>query len=173
MTPPGFATHKVVLKHPSIIPPKSGQRPLQPQEKFRHAVQPPELGFVNMFGYVSLIPLIFGILKPDSPTFTATLDKITLNCSGPRTGFAPWPPTRPWTTSGTRSTTRATGEAPSGLTSTSSRSKPCTTIRKWRGQYHKTGYVWEQYDDATGKGKGCRPFTGWSSLVVLMMAEEY
>lgn len=40
-------------------------------------------------------------------------------------------------------------------------------------QYLKSGYVWEQYNDATGEGSGCRPFTGWSSLVVLMMAEQY
>lgn len=40
-------------------------------------------------------------------------------------------------------------------------------------QYLKTGFIWEQYDDKTGNGKGCRPFTGWSALVVLMMGENY
>ncbi len=38
-------------------------------------------------------------------------------------------------------------------------------------EYHRTGFVWEQYDDTTGRGKGCKPFTGWSALVVLMMGE--
>ncbi|XP_026532287.1 mannosyl-oligosaccharide glucosidase [Notechis scutatus] len=40
-------------------------------------------------------------------------------------------------------------------------------------QYLHSGYVWEQYNDSTGRGQGCYPFTGWSALVVLMMAEEY
>jgi len=40
--------------------------------------------------------------------------------------------------------------------------------------YFKSGYFWEQYDNAaSGKGKGAHPFTGWTSLVVLMMAEIY
>ena len=40
-------------------------------------------------------------------------------------------------------------------------------------EYKRTGYVWEQYNDRTGEGQGCRPFTGWSALVVLIMGEEY
>lgn len=27
-------------------------------------------------------------------------------------------------------------------------------------QYARTGYVWEQYNDKTGEGQGCKPFTG-------------
>jgi len=39
-------------------------------------------------------------------------------------------------------------------------------------EYLRTGYIWEQYNDATGEGKGCRPFTGWSALFVLMMGQD-
>ncbi|KAL8201349.1 hypothetical protein R6Q57_012688 [Mikania cordata] len=39
--------------------------------------------------------------------------------------------------------------------------------------YKQTGYLWEQYDQKKGNGKGAHPFTGWTSLVVLIMAESY
>ena len=46
-------------------------------------------------------------------------------------------------------------------------------IRNIFRNYQVTGYIWEQYNDVTGKGQGCYPFTGWSALVTLMMAEHY
>ncbi|KDP35806.1 hypothetical protein JCGZ_10442 [Jatropha curcas] len=46
-------------------------------------------------------------------------------------------------------------------------------IRNVVQNYHKTGFLWEQYDQTKGKGKGARLFTGWTSLVLLIMAETY
>ncbi len=45
-------------------------------------------------------------------------------------------------------------------------------LRNLVWQYSRTGYIWEQYDDVTGAGKGSHPFTGWSALLVLMAAEQ-
>ena len=41
------------------------------------------------------------------------------------------------------------------------------------GEYERTGYTWEQFDSTTGHGRRNHPFTGWTSLVVLIMAETY
>ncbi|KAF7322776.1 Mannosyl-oligosaccharide glucosidase [Mycena chlorophos] len=40
-------------------------------------------------------------------------------------------------------------------------------------EYQRTGYVWEQYDSNTGQGMRSHPFTGWTSLVTLILAETY
>ncbi|KAI8083468.1 glycoside hydrolase [Thamnidium elegans] len=46
-------------------------------------------------------------------------------------------------------------------------------IRNVYKNYKKTGYAWEQYAESDGKGLHSHPFTGWTSLVLLIMAEEY
>ncbi|KAK7368446.1 hypothetical protein VNO80_10472 [Phaseolus coccineus] len=46
-------------------------------------------------------------------------------------------------------------------------------IRNIVRNYQQSGFLWEQYDQIKGKGKGAHPFTGWTSLVVLIMAEAY
>ncbi|KAH7915973.1 glycoside hydrolase [Hygrophoropsis aurantiaca] len=40
-------------------------------------------------------------------------------------------------------------------------------------EYQRTGYVWEQYDAINGEGRRSHPFTGWTSLVTLILAEKY
>ncbi|CAH0487051.1 unnamed protein product [Peronospora farinosa] len=46
-------------------------------------------------------------------------------------------------------------------------------------EYERTGYLWEQYSgdihsvQQYGRGQRCHPFTGWTALVVNIMAEIY
>lgn len=40
-------------------------------------------------------------------------------------------------------------------------------------QHAESGFLWEHYSDSSGRGQGCRPFAGWTALVVLAMAEDY
>ena len=39
-------------------------------------------------------------------------------------------------------------------------------------QYKQDGFLFESYDSVTGRGRGTRPFTGWTALVVLLMNDE-
>ena len=49
----------------------------------------------------------------------------------------------------------------------------CTRADRASQEYERTGYVWEQYNARTGHGQRNKPFTGWTSLVALIMAEKY
>ncbi|CAL0329723.1 unnamed protein product [Lupinus luteus] len=46
-------------------------------------------------------------------------------------------------------------------------------IRNIVRNYKDSGFLWEQFEQDEGKGHGSHPFTGWTSLVVLIMAEAY
>jgi mannosyl-oligosaccharide glucosidase len=46
-------------------------------------------------------------------------------------------------------------------------------IKNVHKEYERTGYVWEQYDANHGEGKRSHPFTGWTSLISLILSEKY
>ncbi|KAI9187570.1 Processing alpha glucosidase I [Blastocladiella emersonii ATCC 22665] len=46
-------------------------------------------------------------------------------------------------------------------------------IRTVERAYAKAGFLFENYHGETGEPRGSHPFTGWSALVVLIMAEQY
>ncbi|OLL22364.1 putative mannosyl-oligosaccharide glucosidase [Neolecta irregularis DAH-3] len=39
-------------------------------------------------------------------------------------------------------------------------------------EWERTGFAWEQYDQETGRGQRSFPFTGWTSMVIMIMAEK-
>lgn len=46
-------------------------------------------------------------------------------------------------------------------------------VRNIADQFERSGFFWEQYNDRTGEGMGTRPFTGWTALVLNILAENY
>ncbi|KAJ3278669.1 Processing alpha glucosidase I [Borealophlyctis nickersoniae] len=46
-------------------------------------------------------------------------------------------------------------------------------VKTITAEYERTEFFWEQYDAFDGRGKRSHPFTGWTALVVLIMAEIY
>ena len=48
-----------------------------------------------------------------------------------------------------------------------------TVLRTVLSNMQQTGQLWEQYDDAEGKGIRGHPFSGWTSLVTNIMSEKY
>lgn len=181
---------------PERVEEKNG-RPPRPPRFIRRVDDPPTPRFVNMFGYVSLFPMLLHILKSDSAQLRIILSSLD-------------DPNLLWTPYGLRSLAanaplyraRNTEHDPpywrnpiwininflalKALHEYSQEYGAISAVAKEKytklrsgiidnilREYWRTGYIWEQYDDRTGEGKGCRPFTGWSALLVLIMAEDY
>lgn len=44
-------------------------------------------------------------------------------------------------------------------------------VRNIVNQYNRTGFLWENYNDKSGVGMGSHPFTGWTSLFILIASD--
>lgn len=161
----------------------------------RNVLTPPRYQCVHDDGYVALFPLLMKLLAPDNPKLERMLRDLTrpellwtpyglrsiattsyyyerFNPDGPywrgtiwinmnfmtlralhhyRTTFGPY--------------SNAVGEIYDKLRS--------NLINNVHQQFKETGYVWEYYSDHNGKGGGNHPFTGWSALIVNIIAERY
>ncbi|CAG0884148.1 unnamed protein product [Cyprideis torosa] len=163
----------------------------------RKELEPPKEGFVPSFGYVSLFPLLLRILQPDSPR----LGKLLMDLRRPDLLWTPFG-LRSLARTAPLYMKRNTEHDPpywrgpiwinmnylalKALHHYGSLKGPHQSVARELYQelrrnvvenivneYLKTGSLWEQYNDKTGKGQGCRPFTGWTSLIVLIIAEKY
>lgn len=198
----GLHTDAVVLKRSQQIAPvnKAGSRNknIDIPNKIRIATKPPEYRFVDTsFGYVSLFPFLLEILAPDAQPLAKILD----NIHDPNILWTPYG-LRSLSKSAPLYMKRNTDDDPpywrgqiwinmnylavKALHHYGSQPGPYSEqakriyvelrhnlVRNIIKQYKRTGYVWEQYNDSTGEGSGCKPFTGWSALAVLMMSEQY
>ncbi|KAH8395183.1 hypothetical protein KR222_000519 [Zaprionus bogoriensis] len=198
----GLHTDSVALKNLlPLVKPQAAQRggtAHQQQAKQRYTLKPPDYKFVSsMFGYVSLFPLLLEQLDYDSPY----LGKILRDLRDPEqlwTDFGlrslsrnsplymipnteddpPYWRGSIWININylAAKALRHYGQIQGPHMATSRKlynELRKNLVKNIFKQYRRSGYIWEQYDDTTGEGKGCHPFTGWTALVVLLMAEQF
>lgn len=190
----GLHTDKVELKRPTA-PPRSPASP----DFIRVVMDDPVLRFVDTtFGYVSLFPFILQIVDADSSMLERILNDLqrtdllwtkfglrSLAKSSPlymkyNTEHDPPYWRGPIWINLNYLTLRALnyyGEVAPGPFQLKAKKiykeLRDNIIKNMIGQYKKSGFIWENYGDSYGEGKGSHPFNGWSSLVVLIMAEIY
>ncbi|XP_042432224.1 mannosyl-oligosaccharide glucosidase GCS1-like isoform X2 [Zingiber officinale] len=166
------------------------------KELIRETLEKPQLKLVPHLGYVSLFPFMMGIIPPESPVLEKQLRLIS-NRSTLWTEYGLRSLSRTSSLYMKRNTEHDppywrgpiwinmnymilsalhhySQDGPYKVTAgTLYQDLRSNLISNIARNYHKTGFLWEQYDQQTGKGKGQRPFTGWTSLVILMMSESY
>ncbi|XP_024994177.1 mannosyl-oligosaccharide glucosidase GCS1-like isoform X1 [Cynara cardunculus var. scolymus] len=189
----GNHTEKVRLRRQLVE--KDGNVPSL--ELVREVLEKPSLGLVPHIGYVSLFPFIWKIIPSKSWILEKQLDIIS-NTSILWTNYG----LRSLSKTSSMYMRRNTEHDPpywrgpiwmnmnylilSSLHYYSKEEGPyreragtiydelrSNLIRNVMKNHKQTGYLWEQYDQKKGNGKGAHPFTGWTSLVLLIMAESY
>jgi len=191
----GFHTDDVTLtrhKPPPHVHPSQVS-----SEKTRQVNSDPQLGFVNAHGYISLFPFLLQLLSPDSDKLGIILTSLT----NPDLLYTPYGLRSLSKNSPLYMKKNTEHDAPYwrgpiwininflAIRSLHHYSKVEGPHQSLAGEvynmlregvvgnvmkeYYRTGYVWEQYNDITGEGQGCKPFTGWSALTVLIMGETY
>lgn len=161
------------------------------------AKQGPSLRYVNAVGYVSLFPFLLQILDPASPK----LEKVLKDLKDPEKLWSKFglrslsksdPIYKKYNTEHDAPYWRGAVWININFLAVRALSHYASTPGPYQGtaqaiytdlrhnlitnmfsEYQRSGFIWEQYDDRTGHGKGSHPFTGWSSLVVLMMSEHF
>nr|DBA29559.1 TPA: hypothetical protein GDO54_009780 [Pyxicephalus adspersus] len=194
----GNHTQNVALEWERPRPyPGQDPRSVPPPRLIRVVKKTPKLQYVGALGYVSLFPFLLQLLSPDSPKLGRILEQIrdsdklwtpygirSLSRSSPiymqrNTEHDPPYWRGPIWINMNYLAVRALHyysqqEGPHRERASSVyRELRINLIANLFRQYKETGFLWEQYNDQTGRGQGCHPFTGWSSLIVLIMAEEY
>ncbi|KAL1461980.1 hypothetical protein WDU94_013838 [Cyamophila willieti] len=190
----GLHTDKVSLVRPPQTPDNNNQY----RKKVRKVKAEPKLQFVDSsFGFVSLFPLITQIIDPNSTKLEQVLkdlkrEDLLWTSYGLRSLARNSPFYMAYNTEDDPPYWRGPiwininylvvrslryyadlGGPYSDLAGEIYTELRTNLIRNILSEYRRSGYIWEQYNDSTGQGQRAHPFTGWSSLVVLLMAEIY
>lgn len=192
----GFHTDKVKLQKPPSPPSHHGPPIAQPYQRI--VLENPELQFVDSnFGYVSLFPFFLQILDTESPKLLTVLNDLkNTDYLWTDYGLRSLSKTSPLYMKKNTEHDPPYWRGPIWINMNYLALKALNYYGKVKGpysdraqtlydslrqnliknmikEYKHTGYVWEQYDDSSGKGQRSHPFTGWSSLIVLIMGEIY
>ena len=193
----GGAPPKCPRSHPRFLfPLGDGAGGLLMRERFVAARKERE-GWVEHLGYVSLFPLMLRLLPADAPQLPpllellrddATLwspyglrslaagDRFYMRANAP--GDAPYWRGPIWINlnylalSGLHHYARTPGPAQARAAELYAELRS-NLVRNMQAQWEESGYLWEQYNQDTGAGQRNHPFSGWSALVLLAIAEIY
>lgn len=157
----------------------------------------PNKKLVNHFGYINLFPMLLRLLPSDSDELRIILDKLdnprllwtqyglrSLSASDPIYNKQNTPTDAPywrgaiWVNINYMCLqalyyySHETGPNQKKAKELYSKLRE-NLITNIFNQYKATGYFWEQYRDTNGAGMGAHPFNGWTSLILLVMAEKY
>ncbi|XP_076116788.1 uncharacterized protein LOC143084264 [Mytilus galloprovincialis] len=157
----------------------------------------PKLLYINSFGYASLFPIMLKIIDPESGRLTQMLSDMKkhellwtdygLRSLAKNSSFYQLPNTVTdppyWRGSIWINMNYLTLSGLYYYRTTPGKNQKLATdvynelrrniISNVYKEYSKRGFLFEQYDDKTGAGKGAHPFSGCSALIVAIMAEEY
>ncbi|EJU05594.1 glycoside hydrolase [Dacryopinax primogenitus] len=144
-------------------------------------------------GYISLFPLLLGLLPPDSPHLGSVLELMhdrqhlwspygirSLSASHPLFGKdedywrgAIWMQMNYMALASLKNIYTQQPGPYQKLAHQIYSDLRHNIIKNTHKEFERTGYVWEQYDASTGEGRRSHPFTGWTSLVTLIISEKY
>ncbi|OCH95312.1 glycoside hydrolase family 63 protein [Obba rivulosa] len=144
-------------------------------------------------GYLSLFPFLLGLLPPDSPHLGPILDLLrdpehlwspyglrSLSASHPEFGQGEnywkgpiWVQMNYLALSSLYKTYGAQEGPYQERAQEIYKELRQNLVSNVHKEYERTGYVWEQYDAITGQGRRSHPFTGWTSLITLVLSEKY
>ena len=182
--------------HPNFqFPLGDGRGGIMERAKYVMAQEQPR--FVEHTGYLSIFPLMLRVLPADAPQ----LGKVLESMRDPKRMWTPWGLRSLAKDSNYYQRGNAPGDAPYwrgpiwiniqwlalyGLHHYGHTPGPYqarsleiyaelrqNVMQNLRKEWERTGFLWEQYSEETGKGQRAHPFNGWSSLVVAIMGEDF